>query len=124
MPIFTAGKIRGNIEAQKQRLDQALSQYQSTVLRSLEETEDALVAYGHEKDREEKLAASVEASRQATLLADELYTRGLSDFLSVLDAQRQQLSAEDDLAQSDTLVITNLVALYKALGGGWEAVPQ
>ena len=124
MPIFTAGKIRGNIEAQKQRLDQALSQYQSTVLRSLEETEDALVAYGHEKDREEKLAASVEASRQATMLADELYTRGLSDFLSVLDAQRQQLSAEDDLAQSDTLVITNLVALYKALGGGWEAVPQ
>ena len=124
MPIFTAGKIRGNIEAQKQRLDQALSQYQSTVLRSLEETEDALVAYGHEKDREEKLAASVEASRQATMLADELYTRGLSDFLSVLDAQRQQLSAEDDLAQSDTLVITNLIALYKALGGGWEAVQE
>ena len=124
MPIFTAGKIRGNIEAQKRRLDQALSQYQSTVLRSLEETEDALVAYGHEKDREEKLAASVEASRQATMLADELYTRGLSDFLSVLDAQRQQLSAEDDLAQSGTLVITNLIALYKALGGGWEAVQE
>jgi multidrug efflux system outer membrane protein len=122
MPIFTAGKIRGNIEAQKQRLDQALSQYQSTVLRSLEETEDALVAYGHEKDREEKLVASVEASRQATMLADELYSRGLADFLSVLDAQRQQLSAEDDLAQSDTQVIINLIALYKALGGGWEAV--
>jgi len=42
----------------------------------------------------------------------------------VLDAQRQQLASEDDLAQSDTAVITNLVALYKALGGGWEAVPQ
>ena len=122
MPIFTAGKIRGNIEAQKQRLDQALTQYQSTVLRSLEETENALVAYGHEKDREEKLVASVEASRQATLLANELYTRGLSDFLSVLDAQRQQLVAEDDLAQSDTIVVTDLVALYKALGGGWDVV--
>ena len=83
-----------------------------------------MVAYGHEKDREEKLAASVEASRQATMLADELYTRGLSDFLSVLDAQRQQLSAEDDLAQSDTLVITNLIALDKALGGAWEAVQE
>jgi len=125
LPIFTAGKIRGNIEAQKQRLDQALTQYQSTVLRSLEETENALVAYGHEKDREEKLVASVEASRQATLLANELYTRGLSDFLSVLDAQRQQLAAEDDLAQSDTIVVTDLVALYKALGGGWDVVsPQ
>lgn len=124
LPLFTGGKIRGNIEAQKQRLEQALTDYQNTVLRSLEETENALVAYGHEKDRQEKLVAAVEASRQATLLANELYTRGLSDFLSVLDAQRQQLSAEDDLAQSGTAVITNLVALYKALGGGWEAVPQ
>jgi NodT family efflux transporter outer membrane factor (OMF) lipoprotein len=120
VPIFTAGKIRGNIEAQKQRLDQALTEYQSTVLRSLEETENALVAYGHEKDRRQKLIAAVSASREATTLANELYTRGLSDFLSVLDAQRQQLAAEDELAQSDTVVVTNLVALYKALGGGWE----
>jgi NodT family efflux transporter outer membrane factor (OMF) lipoprotein len=124
LPIFTAGKIRGNIEAQKQRLEQSLTEYQNTVLRSLEETENALVAYGREKDRQARLVAAVDASRQATMLADELYTRGLSDFLSVLDAQRQQLAAEDDLAQSDTAVVTNLVALYKALGGGWEAVPQ
>ena len=124
LPIFTSGKIRGNIEAQKQRLDQAVTQYQNTVLKSLEETENALVAYGHEKDRQEKLVAAVEASRQATMLANELYTRGLSDFLSVLDAQRQQLAVEDDLAQSDTVVVTDLVALYKALGGGWEAVPK
>jgi multidrug efflux system outer membrane protein len=124
LPIFTAGRIRGNIEAQKQRLDQALTQYQSTVLRSLEEAENSLVAYGHEKDRQEKLVAAVAASRQATMLAAELYTRGLSDFLSVLDAQRQQLASEDDLAQSDTAVVTNLVALYKALGGGWETVPR
>jgi outer membrane protein TolC len=64
--------------------------------------------------------AAVEESRQATALSNELYTRGLSDFLSVLDAQRQQLAAEDDLARSDTAVVTNLVALYKSLGGGWE----
>jgi outer membrane protein TolC len=122
MPIFTAGKIRGNIEAQKQRLDQALSEYQNTVLRSLEEAENSLVAYGHEQERRQSLGAAVEASRDATVLANELYVRGLSDFLSVLDAQRQQLAAEDDLAQSDTAVVTNLVALYKALGGGWEAI--
>jgi NodT family efflux transporter outer membrane factor (OMF) lipoprotein len=124
LPIFTSGKIRANIEAQKQRLDQALTQYQNTVLRSLEETENALVSYGHEKEREARLVSAVEASRQATQLANELYTRGLSDFLSVLDAQRQQLAAEDDLAQSDTVVVTNLVALYKALGGGWEGAGQ
>jgi NodT family efflux transporter outer membrane factor (OMF) lipoprotein len=124
LPIFTGGKIRANIEAQKQRLDQALTQYRSTVLRSLEETENSLVAYGREKDRRARLMASVEASRQATMLADELYSRGLSDFLSVLDAQRQQLAAEEDLAQSDTAVVSDLVALFKALGGGWESVPQ
>jgi NodT family efflux transporter outer membrane factor (OMF) lipoprotein len=122
LPIFTGGRIHANIEAQKQRLDQVLIEYQNTVLRSLEEAEDSLVAYGHEKDRREKLVAAVEASRQATILANELYTRGLSDFLSVLDAQSQQLAAQDDLAQSDTAVVTNLVALYKALGGGWETV--
>ena len=124
LPIFTAGKIRGNIEAQKQRLEQALTQYRSAVLRSLEETGNSLVAYEREKERRQRLAGAVDSSRQATMFANELYTRGLADFLSVLDAQRQQLAAEDDLAQSDTAVVTNLVALYKALGGGWEAVPQ
>jgi multidrug efflux system outer membrane protein len=122
LPVFTGGKIRANIEAQKQRLNQALIEYQSTVLRSLEEAENSLVAYGHEKDRLEKLVAAVDASRQATMLASEVYTRGLADFLSVLDAQREQLAAEDDLARSDTAVTTDLIALYKALGGGWDSV--
>lgn len=124
LPIFTGGKIRANIAAQKQRLEQALTAYQSAVLQSLEETENSLVAYGREKERREILVAAVESSRQATHLATEVYTRGLADFLSVLDAQRQQLAAEDDLAQSDTAVVTDLVALYKALGGGWEGVGQ
>jgi multidrug efflux system outer membrane protein len=123
VPIFTGGKIRANIEVQKRRLDQALAQYQNVVLLALEETENALIAYGREKERQKRLMAAVEASRQATKLANELYTRGLSDFLSVLDAQRQQLTAEDGLVDSDTLVITDLIALYKALGGGWEVVP-
>ncbi|HKE29471.1 MAG TPA: efflux transporter outer membrane subunit [Bryobacteraceae bacterium] len=119
LPFFTGGKIHANIAAQQQRLDQALAAYQNTILRSLEETENSLTAYGHEKDRRERLLAEVEASRQATSLANEVYTRGLADFLSVLDAQRQQLSAEDDLAQSDTAVVTDLIAIYKSLGGGW-----
>jgi NodT family efflux transporter outer membrane factor (OMF) lipoprotein len=123
LPIFTSGRIRSNIEAQRQQLNQAISTYQLTVLTSLRETEDSLVAYGQEKERRGRLLAAVEASKRATRLADELYVRGLSDFLSVLDAQRQQLQAEDDLAQSDTVVITNLVAVYKALGGGWQVSP-
>lgn len=120
LPLFTGGKLRANLEAQKQRLTQAQLVYQNTVLRSLEETENALTAYGREEERREQLQAAAQSSREATAMAGELYTRGLADFLSVLDAQRQQLAVEDDLVQSDTAVVTNLVALYKALGGGWS----
>ena len=120
LPIFTGGRLRANMEAQKQRLSQAQLAYQSTVLRSLEEAETALTSYGREQERREHLQAAAEASGEATGLANELYTRGLADFLTVLDAQRQQLAIEDDLVQSDTAVVTNLVALYKALGGGWN----
>jgi NodT family efflux transporter outer membrane factor (OMF) lipoprotein len=124
LPIFDGGRIRANIEAQRQRLDQALSEYRSAVLRALEETENSLVAHGREKERRDRLMKAVESFRQATVLANELYLRGLTDFLSVLDAQRQQLAAEEALAQSETSVVISLVALYKALGGGWEIVPQ
>jgi NodT family efflux transporter outer membrane factor (OMF) lipoprotein len=120
LPIFTGGRLKANLEAERQRLDQAQLAYRSAVLRSLEETENALTAYGREQDRRERLQTAVRASKDATQMATELYAHGLADFLSVLDAQRQQLSTEDDLAQSDTAVMTNLVALYKALGGGWE----
>jgi len=120
LPIFTGGRLHANMEAQKQRLSQAQLAYQNMVLRSLEETENALTAYGREQERRERLQAAAQASREATHLANELYTRGLADFLTVLDAQRQQLAIEDDLVQSDTAVVTNLVALYKALGGGWS----
>ncbi|MBV8812705.1 MAG: TolC family protein, partial [Acidobacteriaceae bacterium] len=73
-----------------------------------------------EQERRQKLAAAVEASGQAERMAQELYTRGLADFLSVLDAQREELANEDALAQSQTAIRTDLVALYKSLGGGWE----
>jgi multidrug efflux system outer membrane protein len=68
------------------------------------------------------LAAAVEAGRRSAMLAGELYTRGLSDFLAVLDAQERQLASEDELARSDTALLTARIALYKALGGGWDVV--
>jgi NodT family efflux transporter outer membrane factor (OMF) lipoprotein len=119
LPIFTGGRLRANMEAAKQRLEQARLVYEETVLRSLEETENALTAWGREQERREHLQAAARSSREATQLANELYTRGLSDFLSVLDTERQQLAIEDDLVRSDTAVVTDLVAVYKALGGGW-----
>lgn len=120
LPIFTGGRLRANIEVRKHQLDEAVTMYRSAVLTALEETENSLVAYGRERQRREKLLTAMQSSQQATQLATELYTRGLSDFLGVLEAQRDQLSAEDMLAQSDTAVLTDLVALYKALGGGWN----
>ena len=98
--------------------------YQSTVLNSLEETENALVNYSQEQERRDRLQTAVSQNQTALELSRELYTSGLGDFLAVLDAQRQLYGNEDLLAQSQTAVTTNLIALYKALGGGWESFPQ
>ena len=124
IPIFTGGRIRSNIAVQNVRWKQAQILYQSTVLNSLEETEDALVNYSQEQERRDRLQAAVSQNQTALELSRELYTSGLGDFLAVLDAQRQLYGNEDLLAQSQTAVTTNLIALYKALGGGWESFPQ
>ncbi|HNB73961.1 MAG TPA: efflux transporter outer membrane subunit [Acidobacteriota bacterium] len=119
LPIFTGGRIKSNIEIQDARLEQCALQYQQTLLIALEETENALVAYAHEEARRQKLVAAVQSSQQAAEFANELYVRGLSDFLSVLAAQQTQYTAEDELAQSETSTVESAVRLYKALGGGW-----
>ena len=125
LPIFSGGRIRANIEVRKQQLQEALTSYRRSILSALQETEDSLAAYGREQERRQRLASAVQSSQTATQLATELYTRGLSDFLTVLEAQRDQLAAEDALAVSDTATLTDLVALYKALGGGWtETYPE
>ena len=90
------------------------------MLTALEDVENALAAYGREEERRNKLAAAADAAKTAVDLAHELYSRGLADFLSVLDAQRAHYAAEDALAQSQTAIVTNVVGLYKALGGGWQ----
>ena len=90
------------------------------MLTSLEEVENALVAYSREQVRRARLAEAVEANRRAVDLANELYLRGLGNFLNVLDSQRALFASQSDLAQSETIVSTDVVALYKALGGGWE----
>lgn len=122
-PIFDAGRIRANIEAHTARGEQSLVRYEQTVLAAIEEVENALVAYAQEHHRQRALASAVEANRRSVALANEQYTRGLGDFLNVLDAQRSLYTAEDQLVQSERAIIANLIALYKALGGGWEVTP-
>jgi len=121
LPIFTAGRLRANIAAQEARVKQAEAVYRSTVLRALEETEDALVGYSNEQERRDRLQRVIRADRTALELAQAQYKAGLADFLTVLDAERTLSENEDQLAQSRTTVVTGLVSLYKALGGGWPA---
>ncbi|HEV8607835.1 MAG TPA: efflux transporter outer membrane subunit [Tepidisphaeraceae bacterium] len=119
-PIFSAGRIRGNIRAQNARQEQALARYEQTVLLALEDVENALVNYGKEQERFRSLDTAVKANRRSVEMASELYTRGVIDFLNVLEAQRSLFASEDQLISSEKALSADLVALYKALGGGWE----
>jgi NodT family efflux transporter outer membrane factor (OMF) lipoprotein len=119
-PLFAGGRIRANIEVQNALQEQALLAYQKTVLNALREVETALVAYAKEQEHHKSLAAAVAHNRQAVDLAMKLYVAGKTDFLNVLNAQRSLFATEDALTQSTRTLGTNLIALYKALGGGWE----
>ena len=123
-PIFTAGRIRQNIRVHNVRQEAALIRYEKTVLTSLEEVENSLVAFGKEQDRYRALAESEVASRRSVELATERYLGGLVDFLNVLDAQSSLLSIQDQLVRSESVLSQNAVRLYKALGGGWQNSPS
>ncbi len=120
LALFRGGAIRQNIEAEDARLEQALIRYRSAVLSALEEVENALVAYAKEQNRRDLLKSAVSAAQLAYELANDRYLAGLVDFNNVLDAQRALQVFQDDLAQSEGAVTSNLVRLYKALGGGWK----
>ncbi len=120
LPLFTGGRIRSNIAVQTSRQRAAEISYQSTILHALEEVENALVNYSEEQERRDRLNQAVEQSQLAVELATEQYRAGLVDFLSVLEAQRELYASEDQLVQSQASVTTNLVGLYRALGGGWS----
>ena len=117
---FDLGRVRAEIAGSRARADVALAGYEQTVLRALEETEDALVTHARTRDSLKDATDAAEASRTAARIARARYEGGRVDFLEVLDAERTQLAAEDSLAQSRTEAATSLIAVYKALGGGWE----
>jgi NodT family efflux transporter outer membrane factor (OMF) lipoprotein len=118
-PIFDAGRIRSQIAVQSARTDAALIGYESNVLLALEEVENAIVAHARDRERRAALAESVAANRRSVELASELYSKGLVDFLSVLDAQKDLFSSEEQLVLVDRAIAADIVKLYKALGGGW-----
>jgi multidrug efflux pump len=114
------GRLRARLQAAGARAEAQLARYEKTVLLALEETEDALVAFGKAKARHEYLEAANRDAAAAVTLALQRYKSGIEDFLSVLDAQRTQLTVQEQCARSETQTAAALVAVYKALGGGWE----
>jgi len=114
--------IRPNIEVQSALQEQALIRYKTAVLTSLEEIENTLIAYAQEQQRRDNLRQATEAAQAASDLAQFKYQAGLTDFSNVLDAERSLLSFQDQLNQSNGTVTSNVIRLYKALGGGWTSM--
>lgn len=121
VPIFEGGRLRGTLRLREAQQQEAAVNYQRTVLQAFTEVDNALIAHAAEQRRHLRLAEQVAQSRRAFNLAQNQYRQGVTDFLQVLTAQRTVLAAEQQLSDSTATVSANLVALYKALGGGWEA---
>ena len=122
-PVFNAGRIAANIEIQDALVEQARLAYRAAVLAALEEVENALTAVANTDARRAKLAEAAAAARTTLAIAEYRYASGLADFLSVLDAQRTQLSLDEQLAGSTGELARAQIRLYKALGGGWSTEP-
>jgi outer membrane protein, multidrug efflux system len=119
-PVLDFGRIRASIAVQDARTEQALLAYERTVLTALQEVESALIAYAKEQEHHLALADAVAANTRSVDLSTRLYAQGQTGFLSVLLAQRSLYASQVALVESDRSQATDLVALQKALGGGWE----
>jgi NodT family efflux transporter outer membrane factor (OMF) lipoprotein len=119
MPVFAAGANRARVGEAGEAHEQAAAGYRIAVLGALRDVEDALAQYRAEESRRQSLVASTVASEATLGIAEAQYRTGFVTFANVLQAEYALLGARDRLAQSDALVVTDLVAIYKALGGGW-----
>ncbi|TAN51412.1 MAG: efflux transporter outer membrane subunit [Methylococcaceae bacterium] len=120
LPLFNWGRIRANIEAKEAQRDELLHAYQAAVLNALRDVEDALTAQREDEQRRLALEQARQAADTTLQLAVERYRRGLTAFSDVLDAKRGLLEVQNRLAEHQARIATDLVALYKALGGGWQ----
>jgi NodT family efflux transporter outer membrane factor (OMF) lipoprotein len=125
-PVLDFGTLDARIEVADQQAREALLRYKANVLEAVQQVDQAIAGYNAEQSRLASLSRARSASLDAVKLSNERYERGLTDFLNVLDAERQQFELEAEYVISRRRAGVQLVALYKALGGGWEryqAVP-
>jgi NodT family efflux transporter outer membrane factor (OMF) lipoprotein len=121
LPIFEGGRLHAQVRLQKVKAKEAAVAYAQIVLTALHQVEDALAAYGADQARRASLEMAAKASRNARLLARQRYQSGVASFIDVLDAERTEEENELSFADATTAVSTDLVQLYRALGGGWES---
>jgi len=119
--ILNYGRIKNNVLAQDARFQQAVLTYRDTVLRANEEVENGIVSFLREQDRVASLTVSTNAARRSVEIASHMYEKGMIDYQPLLDSERVLTHEQDTLAESRGLVGIHLVAVYKALGGGWQA---
>ncbi|HEY8554335.1 MAG TPA: efflux transporter outer membrane subunit [Burkholderiales bacterium] len=117
--LFDFGRLRQNVEIENALQEQALIRYEAAVRTALNDVENALIAYAEEQERLAALQAAADAAQRAFDLASQQYAAGLIDFQALLESQRALLSLQDQQAVSRAEATSNLIRLYKALGGGW-----
>jgi NodT family efflux transporter outer membrane factor (OMF) lipoprotein len=120
-PVFEGSQLRASVRVKKEQREEAYLAYQKAVLVALQEAEDALARYSAEQRRLQSLRDSKTAAASSLHIAQEQYRAGLVTFINVLNAQTAVLTAQDQVAQSEQALAEDLVAVYKALGGGWGA---
>jgi NodT family efflux transporter outer membrane factor (OMF) lipoprotein len=120
LPLFDGGALRAQSRAQQAALDQSRIAYHAAVLAALQDVENALVALRGDRERLLHLLGAAEAAANASQLARQRYSSGLTDFQTVLDTQRTRLSTQDGVATASADVSADHVRLFKALGGGWR----
>src|ERR1700692_2597241 len=120
IPIFEGGRLRGALALSEARQREAAIFFQETVLRAWKEVDDALTNYREAQRRRIEIARSVTENQSALQAARQRYSEGATNFLDVTATQAQLLQSENDLSDSDTQIATDLVNLYRALGGGWQ----
>ena len=122
LPIFNRGALKAAVAKKEAIYQEKLAAFRASYQSALEDVENALASYSAENGRRMDLEEAVRQSQEAFNLAQERYLRGLTNFLDVLTAQTTLQSAQNSLCKSDAQLLTDVVSLYKALGGGWDAV--
>ena len=119
-PLLDFGRLDAQIGIQELAAHENLVNYKKIILTAVEEVDNAVKQYRAQQQRHRELTVALEQRRRSVTLATERYERGITDFLYLLDAQRQEYAIEDQAAVAQQAVIVQYIALYKALGGGWE----